>query len=234
MIINEFDINTVKPDALYLIIGSNLSGKTTIIHDIIHANRYLFGTTGTYITSTYEKQKHIIESDIGNDKIIYLNNESTYLDTIKTEIYNSLTSISSSHISIDCLLKSQSWIYDSSFKDLFHYGNINKTMRILAFDNVPKIPNDNKSQIDYIFISNGLEFEEINNIYDIYIKKLSFSEFLSLYSLLEPYDFIVIEISFNKIKYYVYNSENHTSTTNDELNYEEEILNGKIKISIII
>src|SRR5204863_527691 len=111
------------------------------------------------------------------------------------------------------------------------YGGINKTAAILAFDHVPKISNENKKEIDYTFISNGLEFEEIDEIYDSYVRKLTFSEFLSLYSLLEPYDFIVIENNFSTIKYHVYNSTGNsllTSTdknlTPDEIIRDEDIL----------
>jgi len=241
MIIEEFNMETLKPDATYLIIGANLCGKTTIVRDIILANRHLFGTIGTYIASTYETDKRIIESDIGQDKVIYLNNPITYMETIKTEIIDAISASSSTYISIDNVLLSHKWQIDPIFKELLTYGEINKTTTILAFDHVPKISDDIKDEIRYTFISNGLEFEEIDEIYDKYIKKLTFSEFLSLYSLLEPYDFIVIENDFSTMKYHVYNSTSCsllTSTdrhlTHDKLIRDEDVLSGEIKISITI
>ena len=232
-------METLKPDATYLVIGANLCGKTTIVRDIILANRHLFGTVGTYITSTYESAKRIVESDICNDKVIYLNNPATYMETIKAEVIDALASPSSSYIGIDNLLSTPTWQTDPVFIELLKYGEINRTTTILAFDYVPKISDEHKKEIAYTFISNGLEFEEIDEIYERYIRKLTFSEFLSLYSLLEPYDFIVMEKSFNMIKYHVYNSTGNSLLTTrrsvpDEIIRDEDILSGKIKIGVII
>jgi hypothetical protein len=241
MIIEEFNMETLKPDGTYLIIGANLCGKTTIVRDIILANRHIFGTVGTYIASTYESGKRIVESDLGHDKVIYLNNPTTYMETIKTEIIDAISTPSSSYICMDNILFSHTWQTDPVFVELLKYGEINKTTTILSFDHVPKISDENKTEIDYTFISNGLDFEEIDEIYDKYVKKLTFSEFLSLYSLLEPYDFIVIENGFNMIKYHVYNSTGNSLLTStnrrpitDKVIRDEDILSGKIKIGVSI
>ena len=58
---------------------------------------------------------------------------------------------------------------------------------------------------------------------------MTFSDLLSLYAMLEPFDFIVIDNQYDDQIYYVYNSQN-----NDILITDEDVLSGKIIIGVDI
>lgn len=246
MIIEDFNMSTIEEYSNYIIIGSKSSGKTTVIRDLIDANRHLFSSIGTYITRTDEEKKHIMESNIENDKIVYLNNPSTYMDTITTEILNVLVNDNDNmHIALDDILLDPTLFNEVIIQELVQAGKIKKTCSIFSFDYIPRILPDNTKHIDYIFLSNNLEFEDIDEFYNMYVIGFTFLEFISIHQLLGPYDFLVI----NNIShvYSIYNSIDDSlhdfsynrmflSPTIDitgDLIYDD-ILSGKINIGVDI
>ncbi len=243
MIIEEFNLSTVKAYSNYMIIGSKSSGKTTVIRDLIDTNRHLFNSTGTYVTRLNEKDKHIMDSNIGSDKLVYLNNPFTFMDTVTTESLRVLVNDSNNtHIAFDNILLPTSWLNEVVVKELIQVGKTKKNSSILSFDTVPKLSQEDMKHIDYIFLSNNLDFEDIYEFYNSCVTGFSFTEFVSIYQLLDSYDFIAIDNKSNT--YYIYNS------IDDSLHHfsyrhlllpsmlnrvtDDDILSGKINIGVDI